>query len=347
MGENLFLVVFLIAIAVLYMAPWLVAIDRNHKDRVAIAVVNFFLGWTLVGWVVALAWAVKAGCKRPEKVLICFLVLGSLSLLKPAGSLIAGSQTFTAVLTYLTHHNRGGWDTVFGDQVLTFKVTPGSSEVTVTFPKNIFSPNAPPWYDNEPLPPWFPKVALVIPPGNAINGECDHPDLLGHRDGPCVGGFTPTIKGDLLEIQIPHKWFFEVANHFYVRALRWRACIETGGTKDIAFPIDAEQGLYQPCPPPSTGGGIVMGPDAVDPPLIGIKFTITWDYYRGGAVDFIMMDDDPLARYLACEVTTRKGYPELCPDEEHYGELTRLREWAREVRGDWPVEEEPECLCPN
>ena len=32
-------------------------IGRKHHDATAIAVLNLFLGWTLVGWVLALLWA--------------------------------------------------------------------------------------------------------------------------------------------------------------------------------------------------------------------------------------------------------------------------------------------------
>lgn len=46
----------------LYFLPSLMA-GTQHKDLKAIVVVNLFLGWTIVGWVVALAWAVKSGTK--------------------------------------------------------------------------------------------------------------------------------------------------------------------------------------------------------------------------------------------------------------------------------------------
>jgi hypothetical protein len=41
-----------------YIVPMFVASWRNHKQRKAIAVLTIFGGWTYVGWVVALAWAV-------------------------------------------------------------------------------------------------------------------------------------------------------------------------------------------------------------------------------------------------------------------------------------------------
>lgn len=41
-----------------YFIPWFVAWGRNHPQVGAIFVVNLFLGWTIVGWVVSLAWSV-------------------------------------------------------------------------------------------------------------------------------------------------------------------------------------------------------------------------------------------------------------------------------------------------
>jgi hypothetical protein len=43
----------------LYFLPTMVALSRHHKDLTAILIINGFLGWSLVGWVVALVWAVK------------------------------------------------------------------------------------------------------------------------------------------------------------------------------------------------------------------------------------------------------------------------------------------------
>lgn len=40
-----------------YFAPTLIALARGHINISPILVVNFLLGWLLVGWVIALAWA--------------------------------------------------------------------------------------------------------------------------------------------------------------------------------------------------------------------------------------------------------------------------------------------------
>jgi Superinfection immunity protein len=45
---------------VMYFLPSIIALARNKRDIAAILLLNFFLGWTMIGWVVALVWAVKA-----------------------------------------------------------------------------------------------------------------------------------------------------------------------------------------------------------------------------------------------------------------------------------------------
>ena len=42
----------------IYLLPTGVAVIRKRTNTMAIFVLNFFLGWTLIGWVVSLIWAV-------------------------------------------------------------------------------------------------------------------------------------------------------------------------------------------------------------------------------------------------------------------------------------------------
>lgn len=42
---------------VIYFLPTAVAFMRDHRNLVALAVLNFFVGWTFLGWVGALVWA--------------------------------------------------------------------------------------------------------------------------------------------------------------------------------------------------------------------------------------------------------------------------------------------------
>ena len=47
-------------LAALYFLPLIVAANRSHVNTTGIALVNFFFGWTLIGWVVSLVWSVSA-----------------------------------------------------------------------------------------------------------------------------------------------------------------------------------------------------------------------------------------------------------------------------------------------
>ncbi len=40
--------------------PTAVAFHRQHHNRVAILVLNLFLGWAGIGWVICLVWALTA-----------------------------------------------------------------------------------------------------------------------------------------------------------------------------------------------------------------------------------------------------------------------------------------------
>ena len=58
-----FLLMFVFA-AALYFLPMFVAVKRDHRNTAAIAILNLFLGWTLLGWVVSLVWAVADDTRR-------------------------------------------------------------------------------------------------------------------------------------------------------------------------------------------------------------------------------------------------------------------------------------------
>ena len=56
----------LIIIAILYFIPAMTACARKHHSKEAIFALNIFLGWTCLGWVVALIWSLTS----PPKVII-------------------------------------------------------------------------------------------------------------------------------------------------------------------------------------------------------------------------------------------------------------------------------------
>jgi hypothetical protein len=44
---------------VMYFLPSIIALARSKRDLLAIFLLNFFLGWSVIGWIVALVWAAK------------------------------------------------------------------------------------------------------------------------------------------------------------------------------------------------------------------------------------------------------------------------------------------------
>lgn len=51
------IVLFALFLLALYFLPTIVASTRNHPNKIPIFVINLFLGLTLLGWVISLAWA--------------------------------------------------------------------------------------------------------------------------------------------------------------------------------------------------------------------------------------------------------------------------------------------------
>ena len=47
----------LIIVMLVYILPWLVALGREHHQANAIGLLNLLLGWTALGWIIALIWA--------------------------------------------------------------------------------------------------------------------------------------------------------------------------------------------------------------------------------------------------------------------------------------------------
>lgn len=45
---------------VMYFLPSIIALLRSKRDTLAIFLLNFFLGWSVIGWFIALIWAAKA-----------------------------------------------------------------------------------------------------------------------------------------------------------------------------------------------------------------------------------------------------------------------------------------------
>ena len=49
-----------------YLLPTLVATKKNKRDASRIFVLNLLAGWTIIGWTVALAWAMSYGANPAQ-----------------------------------------------------------------------------------------------------------------------------------------------------------------------------------------------------------------------------------------------------------------------------------------
>jgi hypothetical protein len=54
----------LLVLGLLYLVPLFIAIARRHPQQNAIGALNFFLGWTFIGWVLSLVWALTNTGKK-------------------------------------------------------------------------------------------------------------------------------------------------------------------------------------------------------------------------------------------------------------------------------------------
>lgn len=59
-GDLLFFVAFFLIIGFIYVIPTFIAFRRNHPNRWLILLVNIVFGGTILGWGIALAWALRA-----------------------------------------------------------------------------------------------------------------------------------------------------------------------------------------------------------------------------------------------------------------------------------------------
>jgi hypothetical protein len=58
----------LLFLVFIYFLPAIVANARHHRNRLAIFVLDVFLGWTFIGWVAAFVWACTADVVKQERV---------------------------------------------------------------------------------------------------------------------------------------------------------------------------------------------------------------------------------------------------------------------------------------
>lgn len=53
-----------------YFLPWIIALLRGTRSNVGIFFINLLFGWTMIGWVIALIWAIVAERKTNTQIIV-------------------------------------------------------------------------------------------------------------------------------------------------------------------------------------------------------------------------------------------------------------------------------------
>ena len=56
----------LLILGTLYFLPTIIAASNGHRNTEAICALNIFLGWTVLGWIVAVVWSFTDN-RRPQQ----------------------------------------------------------------------------------------------------------------------------------------------------------------------------------------------------------------------------------------------------------------------------------------
>ena len=64
-GGTILTLVVLAVLVALYFLPTVVAFRRRVPNVVQVALVNFFFGWSVIGWIIALIMAVRPAATAP------------------------------------------------------------------------------------------------------------------------------------------------------------------------------------------------------------------------------------------------------------------------------------------
>ena len=94
-GAVAAIILIIVGIA-LYFLPATIAISRHHHQAGAVFAINLLLGWTLIGWAVALAMSMSA--KRQPPVIVQQIIGGAAPLLPSQPSLQGPAQPWTQAI---------------------------------------------------------------------------------------------------------------------------------------------------------------------------------------------------------------------------------------------------------
>lgn len=66
-GPILLITIGAIAIGLaIYFLPTVIAFSRKHNNRIPILLINLFLGWSAIGWLIGLIWSFTKDVEKRE-----------------------------------------------------------------------------------------------------------------------------------------------------------------------------------------------------------------------------------------------------------------------------------------
>lgn len=65
-GSAFGAIMLVIVFFAVYFLPSIIATNRDHKNSTSITVLNLLLGWTMIGWVIAIVWAYSDNVESNE-----------------------------------------------------------------------------------------------------------------------------------------------------------------------------------------------------------------------------------------------------------------------------------------
>lgn len=56
-GNSIIILIFGVVALLIYLLPSIIAFNKHKRSAVLICLLNIFVGWSFVGWVIMLIWA--------------------------------------------------------------------------------------------------------------------------------------------------------------------------------------------------------------------------------------------------------------------------------------------------
>lgn len=113
-----FSITIIIVFVLLYFFPTVIAFSRRKSNTAAIFMLNLFLGWSFIGWIIALVWAVSKD-RETQQIIVHNNAYSEYRTVTP---------TFTQPIPESVPHNGGMQQTLTGRENISIEQNPNSHQ---------------------------------------------------------------------------------------------------------------------------------------------------------------------------------------------------------------------------